>query len=166
MDDCIPQPYTPAIPLICEVPFNVTPCLNGEQCIEVIDAGCVAYTDVPLPNIGVNPDDRLNVILAKLNANNSHTTISTLKSNSVLFAGTGLTTNPVTATVIVDATIADNILVSGINGLKVELTTTVILALLAAIEANPALQAKFCEVASNCTPTTCGVPTSITATMI
>lgn len=165
MDDCIPQPYTPEIPLICEAPFNVTPCLDGEQCIEVIDAGCVAYNDVPLNNIGVNPTDRLNVILAKLNANNGNTVVSTTDSITVTVTGNGLSTHPITANVIVDTVITDNILVAGSNGLKVEITAAIILALLSTIEANPVLQAKFCEIVSNCASHSCGIPTSVIANM-
>ena len=165
MDNCIPQPYIPAVPLICEIPYNVTPCLNGEQCIDVIDAGCVAYNGLALPNISVNPTDRLDVILGKLNTINASTGISSTSSTSVTLSGTGLGTAPFTAAVIVDTVITDNILVSGANGLKVELTTAVILAMLNAIEANPVLQAKFCEAMSFCSVSSCGIPTSITASM-
>ena len=165
MADCTPQPYIPAVPLVCAAPFNVTPCLNGEQCIDVIDAGCVAYNGAALTNIAVNAADRLDVILGKLNVINASAGIVTTASTSVSFTGTGLGTAPLAASVIVDSTITTNILVSGTNGLKVELTTAVILAMLNAIEASPVLQAKFCEAVANCTSASCGIPTSISASM-
>lgn len=162
---CEPQPYTPLPCTICPPPEVVSPCLNGEPCLEITDAQCVGYSGEELAAIGVLTGDRLDVILRKLNINNGSASVVVEDTFSVDITGSGLTSNKLKANVVLDA-VADNLLKVTTDGLKVQYTKANLLALLQMIEDDVDLQLRFCQVAANCGANTCGIPTGITATMI
>lgn len=163
---CLPIPYLSAVPDTCAVPEGISICLNPEACIDIIDAGCIAYNGYALPKIGVLPTDRLDDILIKLNTNSPTVAVHSQASSSVTLSGSGLATDPLIASAIIDSTPGlQNILTVSAAGLKVELTPAVVLSLLQVIEATPSLQAMFCELVSKCTFASCGIPSNISASM-
>lgn len=161
---CEPEQILPCAD--CGSAEAVSPCLNGESCAELIDAGCVNYTGKPLVNINVNPKDRLDEILVKLNVNHTSTGTIVNDTNSITHVGTGLNSDPLILSVKIDSVITGNLLIETNDGLKVQLTKGVILSMFQAIEYDADLQNAFCSLVSNCAGNSCGIPTSITATMI
>lgn len=163
---CEDQPYIPVSPYLCDPIDGITVCLDGEQCEDIIDAGCVAYNGYPLTSINVKTGDRIDDVLITLNKNSSSLAVVVQNSHSVAFSGNGLSSTPIIATTIIDNTAGiTNLLTVSAAGLKVELTTAVIHALLQSIENNASLQAMFCQLLQNCSAGSCGIPTNISASM-
>ena len=144
--DCVTVPFFVPTPLVCDAPVNVSACLDGELCDEITWAECVVYRGVSLNNIGVMPNDRLEEILVKLNTNNANKTAAAVNTTSVVFTGNGLTTAPLTAAVLIDTVVTDNLLNVSASGLKVQLTKPVITAMLTTIKTDPVLKALFLSI--------------------
>lgn len=161
---CENEMTTPLPCVDCPPPAIVTPCLNGEPCIEVIPAECVSYKGAPLSNINIATNDRLTEILTKLNINNTSTGILTTNTNSVTLTGSGLGSSRLLADVKVDTVITNLIKVTS-NGLKVEIDKSVIAAILSLILNDAVLKNQFCQLATSCTANACSIPSSVSVTM-
>lgn len=133
-------------------------CENPEPCTEVILAQCVAYEDEPLPIIGVDTHDRLNIIIKQLAAMVGSTTqaIDTEDTNTVDLTGNGTSNDKLKADVKVDP-VSGNLIQVGVNGLSVVLDKDAVMTVLNLVKNNADLQSLFCELVSNCGSQVCGI---------
>ena len=166
MNNC--EPCQPCEPVPC-VQFNppeiIIPCVNGEPCSEITDAKCVQYNGANLINIDVTTNDRLDVILSKININHQSSGLIIEDTDSIDISGTGISSDPLQAILNIDPVI-DNLIITTVTGVKVQFTKENILSLFQKIDGDVDLQAAFCLLVSNCADNVCGIPTGVTATII
>ncbi len=165
MNTCDPCQQCEPVPCVQTPPPEVIiPCVAGESCAEITNAKCVQYSGANLTNISVLTNDRLDVILNKININHQAAGLVIGNTPSTALSGAGTTGSPLLANINLDP-IPDNLLIETSTGLKVEFTKANILGLFQMIENDTDLQAAFCTLVANCTNSTCGIPTGITATI-
>ena len=63
------------------------PCINGEPCEEVIDAGCVEYTGANISSLNILKGDRVDTILNKLSVNSTTQNIAVNDSATIQLTG-------------------------------------------------------------------------------
>lgn len=151
-------------------PDPLPPCQDDNDCEQAVDAGCVVYTNEPLPAIGVLPKDRLNDIIRKWAASVESNTqaIRTIPTSTVLPIGNGTLTAPLQLHAKISSH-ADNLLkivdYSQDNvqyqGLEVKLTPETIAILLNQILNNEALHQLFCDLITTCGSASCSIPTNM-----
>lgn len=125
------------------------PCVDGEKCFPVIDLDCVVYTGSNLPGLGINTGDRGSKILNLLNQNHTSTGILTEDTNSVKIEGSGIDSDKLKATVILDLDV-DNLITESVDGLLVKFTPQIILKLFQLIKDTPDLKDVWCDMIHEC----------------
>lgn len=140
------------------------PCVNGEPCDEVTDAGCVEYTNEALTAINVLPGDRLNDILRKLNINRSTQAVNVDNSFSVHLTGSGLSSDKLKADVQFNPA-ADNVTRLTDTGLYTKIDKAVIMTILNQIHDDADLSAVFCAIVAQCVDLTCSIASNVSSQM-
>jgi len=168
MSNCIVPDCDPDIPVPTPVPLP--PCEDGEACDEVVDAGCVVYTNEALPFVNVATNDRLNDIIRKWAQTTEGGTqaVSTEGTGTASFEGNGTSVAPLGVHVNVSAH-ADNMLAvvdyteSSVHytGLEVLLTDAIVDRIITRIINNPDLNFQFCELVRPCLESACNLATGL-----
>lgn len=169
MSNCLQPDCNPDIPV--PTPTPLPPCEDGEACKEVMDAGCVVYTNEPLPVVNVDTNDRLNDIIRKwaLGVQSGTQAVSTGPTPTTLFAGNGTGLQPLLVNVRISGNAANLLKVvnytDGNNvqqiGLEVLITDAVIAQLLTQIGNSLELSAQLCELVRPCLDNACSIATEL-----
>lgn len=131
-----------------EVPAPPT-CTDGEPCAEILNAKCVKYTGVDITCLTITTNDRLDVILGKIATAlcQGLSVVQHTDTNNIQILGAGTTADPLEADVVIDP-VANNILTTSVDGLKVLIDTTEITRILNAIDADSTMKALFQSIAT------------------
>lgn len=168
MSTCYPLDCSENIPV--PTPTPLPPCEEGEACGEVVDAGCVVYTNEALPFVNVETNDRLNDIIRKWAETTESETqaIATLDTETTELAGNGTSVSPLEVHVVVSEH-AENLLEVvdyteasvHYTGLEVRLTSELISQIITQIIENEDLNAQFCELVRPCLDNSCNLATDL-----
>lgn len=160
MSPCYPVTCQPDIPV--PTPTPLPPCEDGEPCAEAMDAGCVIYTNEPLPAVNVQPQDRLNDIIRKwaLTVLSQTQAIATAPTNDVVFSGTGLSSSPLAALVKLHPD-AHNLIKKSAEGLIVKVDLCLLQDLATLINSSAEAHELFCELVAGCASGHCGTAVAL-----
>lgn len=169
MSNCYQPDCNPDIPV--PTPTPLPPCPEGEPCKEVVDAGCVVYTDEPLPAVNVQTNDRLDDIIRKwaqgVLAGTQAVSTGPTPTATIQGNGTGLQSLQVNVRVSSRPQnllkVVDEIDESNVQriGLEVLLTDELVGSILTRIAGNEALNLQFCELVRPCLDNACRIATDL-----
>lgn len=169
MSNCYQLDCNPDIPV--PTPTPLPPCPDGEACKEVVDAGCVVYTDEPLPTVNVETNDRLDDIIRKwaqavLTGTQA---VSTGATTTATFQGNGTGVQPLKVNVQLSSRpenllkVVDEVDETSVHrvGLEVLLTDEIIASIITRIIASETLNLQFCELVRPCLDNACRLATDL-----
>lgn len=171
MSNCLQPDCNPDIPV--PTPTPLPPCEDGEACDEVVDAGCVVYTNEPLTFVNVDTNDRLNDIIRKWaeTVEGGTQAVSTEDTITAAIGGNGTSVAPLQVDVQVSAN-SDNLLQVvdytqdsvHYTGLEVLLTNEIISRILTMIAGDVDLNVQFCNIVKPCLSDACNLATDLIVT--
>jgi hypothetical protein len=174
MSNCVPFNCDQDIPV--PTPTPLPPCPDGEPCKEVVDAGCVVYTDEPLPAVNVQTNDRLDDIIRKWAQSVLAGTqaVSTDTTPTTTIEGNGTIIQPLKVDVKISSRpqnllkVVDEIDETNVHrmGLEVLLTNELIASILTMIAGNDTLNQQFCDLVRPCLDNACRLATDLQVTAL